>query len=207
MKMSENIKNLFRKEKQYDGYLLFRSKTNPNLRYFARPGHTKGTPIDKPEGYKIRKSIKTGMPMLVKQKEPSEKTLKIKNVLWEGKRKFITIAVIIIAIIAVWHFVSDGPDVVDEVASFSGLSIPLYSNYEGNEGWNEVMFTQMILYFQEDKTPEAIFSSISGSILWVVEDETGDNWQPGGGGPLDEIKPYTLYNVQVKNDCTLVLKI
>jgi len=52
---------------ELDGYVLYQNKKNPNLRYFAKPGNTKGKPINIPDGYKVKKNKRTGLPILAKK--------------------------------------------------------------------------------------------------------------------------------------------
>jgi len=51
-----------------NGYILYQNKKNPNLRYFAKKGNKKGTPIDKPTGYTVKVNKRTGLPILSKKK-------------------------------------------------------------------------------------------------------------------------------------------
>ena len=52
-----------------DGYILYQNKKNPNLRYFAKKGNTKGKPIDLPDGFKVKTNKRTGLPILSKIKK------------------------------------------------------------------------------------------------------------------------------------------
>jgi len=48
-------------------YTLYQNKKNPNLRYFSGSSSKAGKAIDLPNGYKVIKNKRTGLPMLKKK--------------------------------------------------------------------------------------------------------------------------------------------
>ena len=76
----------------------------------------------------------------------------------------------------------------------------------GEDGWNEVTFTQEQIDCCSSDSPVDVLSSISDYWSYVFEDGTYTNYHNGhAGNSLHHIQPGILYFVHVIQDCTLTI--